>query len=114
MSVLVLLSTFTVTSGPPNLRISGLPSARYLARCICRDMSKTYLLRLDANDLGQLLNGLEARAVAWTKTADYHRTGESPPDFIVEECNDADEANRIATHYRSIIAKIQKQREEQS
>jgi len=77
-------------------------------------MSKTYLLHLEENDLGQLLDGLEARAVAWSKTADYHLTGESPPDFIVEECNDADEASRIATHYRSIIAKIQKQQAEQS
>ena len=79
-----------------------------------RVMSKTYRIELNDLDLGQLLDGLEARAVAWTKTADYHRTGESPPGFIVEECNDADEANRIATHYRSIIAKIQKQQEEQS
>ena len=77
-------------------------------------MSKTYVLRLDDHDVGQLLDGLEARAEAWTKTADYHRNGTSPPDFIVKECNDADEASRIATHYRSIIAKIQKQREEQS
>jgi hypothetical protein len=77
-------------------------------------MKKTYVLRLDDHDLGQLLDGLEARAIAWAKTADYHRTGESPPDFIVEECNDANEANRIATRYRSIIAEIQKQQEEQS
>lgn len=77
-------------------------------------MSRTYVLRLDDNDVGQLFDGLDARAVAWTKTADYHRTGESPPDFIVEECNDADEASRIATHYRSIISKIYKQQAEQS
>jgi hypothetical protein len=77
-------------------------------------MSKTYVLQLDDNDVGQLLDGLETRAVAWSKTADYHHTGESPPDFIVEECNDADEANRIATYYRSIIAKIQIQQEAQS
>jgi hypothetical protein len=77
-------------------------------------MSKNYLLRLDGHDLGQILDGLEIRAVAWEKTADYHRTGESPPDFIVEECNNAGEAERIANHYRSIIAKIQKQQEEQS
>lgn len=88
---------------------SGKPGQVYL-----RTMSKTYVLRLDDHEVGQLLDGLEARAAAWTKTADYHRTGESPPGFIVEECNDADEANRIATHYRSIIAKIQKQQEEQS
>ena len=77
-------------------------------------MSKTYLLRLDGHDLGQILDGLEIRAEAWEKTADYHRTGESPPDFIVEECDNADEASRIANHYRSIIAKIRKQQEEQS
>jgi len=91
-----------------------LPLVEYLARCIYRTMGKTYMLRLEESDLGQLLDGLEARADAWTKTADYHRTGESPPDFIAEECNDAGEASRIATHYRSIIAKIEKQREEQS
>lgn len=77
-------------------------------------MSKTYVLRLDDTDVGQLLDGLEARAEAWEKTADYHRTGESPSDFIVEECNDAHEADGIANHYRSIIAKIQRQQEEQS
>jgi hypothetical protein len=113
MPVLVLLSISTVTKWTADLKISSLPSARRLARCICRTMSKAYVLRLDDNDIGQLLDGLEVRAAAWAKTADYHRTGESPPDFIVEECSDADEANRIATHYRSIIAKIRKQQEEQ-
>lgn len=77
-------------------------------------MRQTYRIELDALDLGQLLDGLEARAEAWEKTANYHLTGESPPDFIVEECCDADEAVRIVAHYRSIIAKIQKQREAQS
>jgi hypothetical protein len=77
-------------------------------------MSKTYVLRLDSNDVGQLLDGLEARVEAWTKTANYHRTGDSPPDFLVEECNDAEEAERIAVHYRAIITKIRKQQEEQS
>jgi len=77
-------------------------------------MSKSYRIELNDLDLGQLLDGLEARAEAWEKTADYHRSGESPPDFIVEECNDADEANRIAVYYRSIIAKIREQRESQS
>jgi hypothetical protein len=33
---------------------------------------------------------------------------------MVEECNDAEEANRIATHYRTIVAKIRKQQEAQS
>jgi hypothetical protein len=76
-------------------------------------MAKKYRIELDDVDLGQVLDGLEIRAEAWEKTADYHRSGESPPDFIVEKCNNADEAGRIANHYRSIIAKIQKQQEEQ-
>jgi len=77
-------------------------------------MKKTYRIELDDFDLSQLLDGLEARAEVREKTADYHRSGGSPPDFIVEECNNADEADRIANHYRSIIAKIRKQQEEQS
>lgn len=76
-------------------------------------MSKIYRIELDDFDLGQLLDGLEARAAAWEKTTDYHRTGESPPDFIVEESNGADEADGIAKHYRLIIAKILKQQETQ-
>jgi hypothetical protein len=77
-------------------------------------MNKLYLIRLEENDLGQLLDGLEARAEAWEKTAQYHRAGESPVDFIVEECTDADEADRIAAHNRLIISKIREQREAQS
>lgn len=76
-------------------------------------MHKTYRIDLDSFDLGQLLDGLEARADIWEKTARYHRTGESS-DFIIEECRDADEAEGIAAHYRSIISKIQKQKAEQS
>ena len=76
-------------------------------------MSKSYRIELSELDLGQLLDGLEARAEAWEKTADYHRSGESTLGFIVEECNDADEAAGIASHYRSIIAKIREQQEAQ-
>jgi len=77
-------------------------------------MKRNYRIELDDHDLGQLLDGLEARAEAWEKTADYHRTGQSTTDFIVEECNDADEADKIAAHYRSIIFQVQKQREAQT
>ena len=77
-------------------------------------MKKTYRIELDDHDLGQLLDGLVARAQAWEKTANYHRSGEAPADFIVEECTDADESDKIAAHYRSIIAKIRRQREAQS
>lgn len=77
-------------------------------------MQKIYRIELNDLDLGQLLDGLDARAGAWEKTADYHRTGESPEGFIVEESTDANEADKIAAHYRSIICKIQEQREAQS
>lgn len=77
-------------------------------------MEKIYRITLSELDLGQLLDGLEVRAEAWENTADYHRTGKMPVDFIVEESRDADEAAKIATHYRSIIGKIRKQRDEQS
>ena len=46
--------------------------------------------------------------------AEHYRTGQSPPGFTLEECNDAAEADRIATHYRTIIAKIREQQEAQS
>lgn len=75
---------------------------------------RNYKIELDEFDLGQVLDGLEIRATAWKKTAVYHRTGESPPDVIVEECCDADEAEKIAAHYHSIISKICSQREVQS
>jgi hypothetical protein len=77
-------------------------------------MQKTYRIELNDLDLGQLLDGLDARAEAWEKTADYHRIRETPADFIVEECTDAGEADKIAAHYRAIIAKILKQRKAQS
>ncbi len=77
-------------------------------------MAKTYRIVLSAIDLGQLLDGLQDRAEAWEKTADFHRTGESPPNFIIEECTDSDEADGIAAHYRSIISKLEAQREAQS
>jgi hypothetical protein len=72
-------------------------------------MRKTYRIELNELDLGQILDGLEIRAEAWERTAAYHHTGESPPDFIVEECSDADEAEGIARYYRSIISIIRKQ-----
>ena len=73
----------------------------------------TYRIELDELELGQLLDGLECRADSWEKTACYHRTGEAPPDFLIEECSDADEADEIASRYRSIISKIEKQRDAQ-
>lgn len=63
--------------------------------------------------LGQLIDGLEARADAWSLTAVYLETGEAPDGFVIEECNDAEEARRIAEHYQRIIAIIIQQQTEQ-
>ncbi len=78
-------------------------------------MARIYGLKLNELDLGQLLDGLECRAESWEKTAEYFRTEIMPEGefFLVEECRELDEAEEIASHYRSIISKIRKQVEEQ-
>lgn len=77
-------------------------------------MGEIFQLRLEANDLGQLLDGLRCRAEAWRDTAIYLQTGEPPSGFFLpEECRDAEEAESIATDYERIIADIGRQRDEQ-
>jgi len=67
-------------------------------------IDKEYVIHLSGLDLGQLLDGLEVRARAWRDTATYLETTEATsPDFVAEECNDEDEARRIAAHYDRII-----------
>lgn len=39
---------------------------------------KEYVIRLGGLDLGQVIDGLEARATAWRLTAAYLETGEAP------------------------------------
>ena len=67
---------------------------------------KEYVIRLNGLDLGQLIDGLEARADAWRLTAVYLETGEAPDGFVIEECSDAEEARRIAEHYQRILASL--------
>ena len=60
-------------------------------------MGKTYTIRLESNDLGQLLDGLRCRSEAWHGTADYLESGHTPrEDFVIEECSDTAEARAIA------------------
>jgi hypothetical protein len=74
---------------------------------------KEYVIRLNGLDLGQLIDGLEARATAWRLTATYLETGEAPDGFVIEECGDAEEARRIAEHYHRILGSILQQQAEQ-
>jgi hypothetical protein len=76
-------------------------------------MSKTYLLRLEENDLGQILDGLEVRAESWERTAEYLRLGYLNGDYLVEECSKPEEADGIATHYRRLLHTIREQMEAQ-
>lgn len=77
-------------------------------------MSKTYLIRLEENDLGQIIEGLQAREESWRKTADYFRSGfNTDDDFVIEPCNDEHEADRIAQFYSRIIRDLERQRDEQ-
>ena len=66
-------------------------------------MNKDYTIRLSDSDLGQAIDGLEMRAEAWEKTAEYLRNGAPSTGelFLIEECNGPKEAESIAEHYRS-------------
>ena len=75
---------------------------------------KEYVIRLNSHDLGQLIDGLETRANAWRITATYLATGEAPnEDFVAEECDDAEEAQKLADHYDRIIAHVMEQQTKQ-
>lgn len=82
---------------------------------ISQYMSKSYCIKLDENDLGQLLDGLESRAEVWEKTGDYLLSGlpASGEFFLAEDCHRPEEAFGIAEHYRSIIRKIRTQMDAQ-
>lgn len=73
-------------------------------------MGTIHTLKLDSNDIGQIIDGLHCRANSWRETADYLESGEaSRIDFIAEECSDADEAQSIAGTYERIIQEIETQ-----
>lgn len=74
---------------------------------------KEYVIRLNGLDLGQLIDGMEARATAWRLTATYLETGDAPDGFVIEEYHNAEEARRIAEHYQRILGTILQQQAEQ-
>lgn len=73
-----------------------------------------FTVLLSSHDLGQLLDGLRARAEAWTKTGEFLETGYTSDDSLVcEECSDPEEAKSIAAHYQRIITQIEQQVQKQ-
>ena len=79
------------------------------------DMAKYYRIKLDEDDLGQVLDGLVIRAESWRRTAKYLRTGDMPEGelFLIEECSDEEEADGLAARYEAIINNIQSEMEAQ-
>ena len=71
-------------------------------------MAKQYTIKLEENDLGQILDGLQVRADSWRRTAEYLKTGEMSDDsfFIIEECSDHEEAGRFSARYEDIIENL--------
>lgn len=75
--------------------------------------NQTYTITLNSIDIGQMLDGIEQRALSYRNTAHYHAFGEALSDDIIEEVSDADEARQIAEHFERIMATVQVQIEEQ-
>jgi hypothetical protein len=77
-------------------------------------MNKIYFLRLGENDLGQIIEGLQAREESWRRTANYLRSGYNSDDsFVIEECNGEYEVNQIALFYERVLRNLERQRDEQ-
>ena len=73
-------------------------------------MPASIAIKLSTLDLLQVTDALESRAESWERTAEWLRgESDSTEFFIIEECSDPDEANRIAIQFREIIETINKQ-----
>lgn len=75
---------------------------------------RTYTITLNSLDLGQMIDGIEQRALSYRNTEHYHAFGATLSDDIIEEVTDANEARQIAEHYERIIATVQAQMEQQN
>jgi hypothetical protein len=77
-------------------------------------MPQLYRVELEANDLGQILDGLRCREESWRNTAIYLRDEYFPDDsFVCEECSSPEEAESIADWNQRIIETLTRQRDEQ-
>ncbi|MBC8394297.1 MAG: hypothetical protein H8E17_17225 [Deltaproteobacteria bacterium] len=70
-------------------------------------------LSLKSVDVGQLLDGLEQRRIAWLATAEYLGSGYTELSDIIEECSDPYEAQAVADYYQYIINTLKNQRDMQ-
>ena len=73
-------------------------------------MPRLVTLRLDSNDVGQILEGLDCRCEPWKRTAEFLQIGDA--DGGIEGCCSTKELIGIAAFCARIIAEIQSQAEE--
>lgn len=75
---------------------------------------KEYVIRLSGLDLGQVIDGLDARLTAWRRTAkSLLEESSEDDDFLIEECDGPEEAAKIADHYDRLIQLIVAQQRDQ-
>jgi len=65
-------------------------------------------IALEDHEWGQVVDGLTCRAELYEETVGYYETAQT--DGEIAEVSDAEEARALAEMYRSLIAKIQRQR----
>lgn len=67
-------------------------------------------ITIDRNDLGQILEGLEAHRDNWERTADCFEAPEAMEEgYVMFECGSEAEARKITEHYSRIIRDITNQ-----
>ena len=73
-------------------------------------MATVYSIQLKAENIFQIIDALNSRAFAYEETARYLRGESTEDEFIIaEECQDPEEAEDIAKHFRDIVQTIENQ-----
>lgn len=70
-------------------------------------MKRKVIIALEADEWGQIIDGLLCRAEDYERTAEYHKSGYAG-DYILEVCGAA-EARNLAQCYRRITEQIREQ-----
>jgi hypothetical protein len=81
----------------------------FLKRQIDMSCDDMVTLRLSRNDVGQIIDGLCARLDSWRTTQRYFEGDHVEAGTIIEDCDGAEEAKKIADCYNEIIDNINRQ-----
>lgn len=74
-------------------------------------MAQTCTLKLEQEDVRQILDALSERLRLWQDTAAYLRDEVIASDApVLADCAEASEADSVIQHYQGIIATIESQR----